>query len=565
MKKYIVFWIITITCLTQSCSFYGRRRGPTEWYRIPKPDYTIPEYAQFLKGLKICLDPGHGGDAHIGLYKRGPTGVREAEMNLRVAFYLRDFLEKAGAQVILTRDGDFEIDLDKRAEVATLTKADIFISLHHNATDNPRTNYASTWYHGDADFRPVSLDLARYIQQSLVDYLRLPNQLPAGLLSDYLMYPDGFGVLRHLTVPGILLESSFFSNPKEEKLLAKPAYNRLEAYAIFLGIARWAAAGIPTVILREPHPDTTITSKQPTICLQIRDGLHKRKGSWMLTREQYFSRQVTFFLDDSTTPFLLDRDRNLIFHTPEKPLLNGWHTAQAEVTNYFGNHNLPRIARFRIAGPACYLYAQVWCDRLPADGLAFTGISTFALDSDSLAVADDDTIGAMTDYGRLMTGKMPVRAGKATFYLQAAPLPGTANLKFATGTARSALTVAFSDTNTTLVEGFCLSRPEQTPLENVNVTLLPDSLRQFTNSDGVYFFPQITPGEHYLQFLKNGYFSQNRTVRVSDGISNIDTLNLQKVFGGVLHDYIVVLDPRFGGQESGTKISPGLNSAQLNL
>jgi len=564
MKRNLLYLVIAIF-LIQSCGFYGRERGLTEWYHIPKSDYSIPPQAQYLKGLKFCLDPGHGGDAHIPNYKRGPTGVREAEMNLRVAFYLKEFLEKSGAIVILTRSGDDNMDLKTRAEIATLNQADMFISLHHNACDNPRTNYASTWYHGDADFSPVSLDLARYIQQSLEENLRLPNLLPTGLLSDYLMYPDGFGVLRHLEVPGILLESSFFSNPKEEKLLNKPAYNRQEAYAIYLGIVRWAAAGIPKVVLTEPHPDTTITNKQPTIYMKIQDGLHERKGNWMLTREQYFSRQVTFFLDDSIAPFILDRDQNLIMHTSDKPMSSGWHTAGAEVTNYLGNHNLPWPARFRIAPPAQYLIANSWNNRLPADGKAFTGIDALALDADSATVADDDTVRATTDLGRLLKPAVATINGLAPFYLQAGSKPGTATVKLSAGQVKTNVQVSFSAKGATLVAGFCRSEKDDRPLDNVFVTLLPDSIRQLTNSDGVYYFPQATLGEHELHFRKNGYFGQNLPLLVKDGQSNLDTVRLRPVFAGVLHDFVLVIDPRFGGKETGPKLSDRLNSAQVNL
>jgi len=564
MKKLLLY-CLTGFLLFQSCGFYGRQHGPTDWHRIPKPDYTIPPQAQYIGGLKICLDPGHGGDNHIQNYKRGPTGLREAEINLRVALYLKEFLEKSGATVILTRDGDYEVDLKKRTEMANFNQADIFISLHHNAATNPQTNYASTWYHGDADFAPASLDLARYIQQSLVENLRLPQQLPTGLLSDYLMHPNGFGALQNLNMPGVLLEISFFTNPQEEKLLSKPEYNRLEAYAIYLGIVRWAAAGIPKVVLIEPRPDTTIADKQPTIYLKIKDGLHERPGNWMLSREQYFSRQVTFFLDDSIAPFILDRDQNLIIHIPEKPLFNGWHTTHAEVVNYLGNHNLPRRDRFRIAPPAQFLFAKAWNDRLPADGKAFTGIDVLALDIDSLAVADEDTVSAISDYGKWNRQAAATSNGLATFFLQTDSLPGIATLKFSIGEAHTYLTVSFCDTNTTLIAGLCRNEKNSLPIENVLVTLMPDSVQQLTNADGIYYFPHAKPGDYTLNFLKNGYFSQNLEVVVNDGKSNIDTLKMRPIFNGVLHNFVLVLDPSFGGQESGVEISPNLNSAQANL
>ena len=56
--------------------------------------FDPPPYTRHLKGFKICLDPGHGGQGHVPDYKRGPTGVREAEVNLRVAFHLREMLQQ---------------------------------------------------------------------------------------------------------------------------------------------------------------------------------------------------------------------------------------------------------------------------------------------------------------------------------------------------------------------------------------------------------------------------------------------------------------------------------------
>ena len=564
MKKLFLNCIIGLL-LIQSCGFYGRRRGPTDWHRLPKPDFTIPPQAQYLKGLRICLDPGHGGDAHIPNFKRGPTGVREAEINLRVALLLQEYLERSGVIVIMTRNGDYEVDLKTRAEIAALNQADIFISLHHNSSTNPQTNYSSTWYHRDADHSPASLDLARYIQQSLEENLRLPQQLPTGLLADYLMYPNGFSVLRFIEMPGLLVESSFFSHPREEKLLKKPAYNRLEAYAIYLGIVRWAAAGIPNTILIEPRPDTTITNKQPTIYMKITDGLHERPGRWMLNREQYFSRQVTFFLDDSIAPFILDRDQNLLIHNPEKPLFNGWHTTQAEVTNYLGNHNLPRKDRFRIASPARYLFAKAWNERLPADGKAFTGIDVLALDADSLAVADQDTVRAVTNRGQLQRQAVATSQGLATFYLQADRQPDFANLNIFAGNAKTNLKVSFVDTGATLVAGFCRSEIGDQPIANVLVTLLPDSNQQIANTDGIYYYPQVLTGDHEILFQKYGYFCQTNSVIVKDGQSNIDTVRLRPVFGAVLHNFVLVIDPRFGGKETGVKIDQRMNSAQVNL
>jgi N-acetylmuramoyl-L-alanine amidase len=222
--------------------------------RVGSDEYPIPPYARFLEGVRICLDPGHGGDAHKRGYKRGPTGVREAEMNLRVAQYLREFLEAAGAEVRLTREGDVDISLADRAAIANEWGADLFISLHHNAIGNkPHVNYTTVWYHNDVNYRPSNLDLARYLCYGLYDSIALAQVTDVPLKSDQLMYESGFAVLRHADVTAALTESSFFTNPEEEQRLRNPDYSLLEAYGLFVGLAKYAAAGLPKAYVIEPE------------------------------------------------------------------------------------------------------------------------------------------------------------------------------------------------------------------------------------------------------------------------------------------------------------------------
>ncbi|MFA4838595.1 MAG: N-acetylmuramoyl-L-alanine amidase [Candidatus Neomarinimicrobiota bacterium] len=564
MKKIVNWIIIGLLVLIQSCGFYGQRRGASDWHRLLKPNYELPPYSKWVSGLTFCLDPGHGGDAHIPKYKRGPTGVREAEMNLRVAFYLKDFLEKAGVTVILTRDADTDISLKDRAEIANRNRVDMFISLHHNAVDNPKTNFASTWYHGDADFSPVSLDLARYIQMNLNEYLRLPDVIATGLLSDYLMYPEGFGVLRQLEVPGILLESSFFSNPKEEKLLDNPKYNKIEAYAIFIGICQWAAAGIPDAKLLQPQPDSTVTDKQPMIRMRVSDGHHERK-SWMLEREQIFSRSVAFFLDDTLKPATYLSEQNLIVHRPEYPLKNGQHAVRAEVTNFYGNHNLPKKSFFRVASPAMEILATPTTDRIPADGKSRIAIEIFALDSDGQSVADEDLISVVADRGKLNMSQVPIRNGKATVYLDSPDEPATAQIVLRSGKAEKSLNVSFVDTNVTLFEGRAVAASDLSPVAGAIVTILPEAISDTTNADGYFFFPGLPVGEYTTTICANGFWGGSVNVIVNDGKSTFHLYPLQKIANGVLQDFVLVIDPAFGGKEKGAIASNGLTGSDLNL
>ena len=285
--------------------------------RIGSSDYPIPPYAKFLQGVRICLDPGHGGDAHKSGYKRGPTGVREAEINLRVAKYLRDFLEAAGAEVLLTREEDVASSLEQRAEVANQWGADLFLSLHHNAiADKPQVNRTSVWYHNDVDYRPSNLDLARYMYGGVQDALRLEQISNVPLLSDQMMYDSGFGVLRHAQVTAALSEASFFTNPEEEQRLRDPEYNLLEAYGLFKGLAKYAAAGLPRARLVEPADGvvdiqadavSTAGGESRILVFELDDGLRGRKA-WGSERQMILSDSIAVRVGGEDVPFTFSNE-----------------------------------------------------------------------------------------------------------------------------------------------------------------------------------------------------------------------------------------------------------------
>lgn len=270
--------------------------------RVGSAAYPLPPWSKFLKGVRVCLDPGHGGDAHQRGFKRGPSGVREAEMNLRVAQYLREFLRAAGAEVKLTRESDVDLSLEARAAVANEWPADLFISLHHNAVDNkPQTNYTTVWYHDSVDHHPANLDLARYLCQGLYDALALPQITDVPLKTDKLMYESGFAVLRHARVTACLTESSFYTHPPEEQRLRQPEYNLREAYALFLALTRYAAAGLPRAALVEPADAHVAPGAGRTLVFQLDDGLRGRR-SWGHERNMILSDSISVTLDDRRIP-----------------------------------------------------------------------------------------------------------------------------------------------------------------------------------------------------------------------------------------------------------------------
>ncbi|MEO0588458.1 MAG: N-acetylmuramoyl-L-alanine amidase [Planctomycetota bacterium] len=286
--------------------------GERAWDDHTRP-LDVPRHPaeKYLEGWVIVLDPGHGGKGDVPGYKAGPTGVREAEMNLRVSKLLRKMLEDAGAYVALTREGEIsdiaddriEGTLRMRAEFANDierpdggTGADVFISVHHNASSRDAANFPSVWFHGEADWSEPALDIAKYVGHRLGAEMRNEEVgLTSVLMSDRQMYSGGFGVLRHSEVPAILLESSFFSHPTEEQRLRDAMHNLREAYAVYVGLVEYAYGGRPT----QSPPEVATDGDELVITTTLSEGLPQW---WGHDRQRTLSSTIAVYVDGQRVP-----------------------------------------------------------------------------------------------------------------------------------------------------------------------------------------------------------------------------------------------------------------------
>ena len=177
-----------------------------------------------LKGVKIFIDPGHGGPEPGAV---GPSGLREADVNLRVSLALRNCLrEYGGAQVMMSRTDNVDLGLGERVTAANNWGADRFISVHHNASVNRDYNATETYAYYYAD--KTATDMQKKVHNRLLEGLGL---------RDGQARTAGFYVLRNTSMPAILTEASYISNPYEEARLRDMGYTWREAYYIYLGIA----------------------------------------------------------------------------------------------------------------------------------------------------------------------------------------------------------------------------------------------------------------------------------------------------------------------------------------
>lgn len=201
-----------------------------------------------LGGKIICLDAGHGGTAETDSYRVGPTGEREEWVNLRVAILLREMLEEKGAKVAMTRTTDENISLSKRAEIAKENKADLFLSIHHNATADPNVNFPIIYFHGNASENKGSVALGRDIASSLVEHL-YEKTIPVSLVSDHTIFPQSGAKVLSGTygIPSILAEASFFTNPDEEPRLKEYGHNKNEATGYLVALESFFEKTAPPI------------------------------------------------------------------------------------------------------------------------------------------------------------------------------------------------------------------------------------------------------------------------------------------------------------------------------
>jgi N-acetylmuramoyl-L-alanine amidase len=179
-----------------------------------------------LSGVKVLLDPGHGGKESGA---SGPEGTLEKDVNLVISKLIRDDLIKRGATVVMTRSDDKEVSLVDRQKIIDSEEPAIALSIHHNSLpDNGNAEntkgFGSFWYNTQAH------DLALFLHNYVVTKLKRPS---------YGVFWNNLALTRPASSPSVLLELGFMSNPNEIELITDPQDQKKMATTISDGIVEW--------------------------------------------------------------------------------------------------------------------------------------------------------------------------------------------------------------------------------------------------------------------------------------------------------------------------------------
>lgn len=247
-----------------------------------------------LSGRVICVDAGHGGTALTDSYRVGPGGEREEWINLRVAKILEKKLLQKGAKVLMTRTADDTIALWRRAKIAVDNKADLFVSIHHNATADANVNFPIIYFHGNASENLAGVALGKELATTITKHLFEGNS-PVSVVSDFTIFPKaGAQVLRGTYgIPAVLAEAAFFSNPTEEQKLKQEDYNEKEAQAYTEALEAFFSKSIPEII-----PKNRIASVPPFMAFQEAERMTETARRW---HQDFLDGQVLMKNSDTTS------------------------------------------------------------------------------------------------------------------------------------------------------------------------------------------------------------------------------------------------------------------------
>ncbi|HFI0346012.1 TPA: N-acetylmuramoyl-L-alanine amidase, partial [Streptococcus suis] len=197
-----------------------------------------------VRSYTVYIDPGHGGRDSGASY----GGIHEKNLAMSVSNKLRDNLLQRGINVLMTRTGDTDVDFrTERSRMANASNADLFVSVHFNATGAGVTStrgIETYWYKYDPEYQPKINREKHNDPTRLAESEILATKVQSSLIKETGAVDRGvrretFAVLRETAIPAILVELGFMDNPAELAVIKEDKYHVKLAKALTQGIMDW--------------------------------------------------------------------------------------------------------------------------------------------------------------------------------------------------------------------------------------------------------------------------------------------------------------------------------------
>jgi N-acetylmuramoyl-L-alanine amidase len=192
---------------------------------------TVTAFSMPMSKKIILIDAGHGG-WDPGMVE---GGTLEKDINLKIAVKLQALLEQAGSYVLMTRAGDEALgdrkrfDMRNRKAIANNSKADMLISIHQNSFPQESAKGAQVFYYNQSGNSKL---LAECVQSEIINFADPGNHRSAKA-------NDSYYILKETSIPSVIVECGFLSNPGDKASLTTEEYQERVAWAIYKGIVNY--------------------------------------------------------------------------------------------------------------------------------------------------------------------------------------------------------------------------------------------------------------------------------------------------------------------------------------
>jgi N-acetylmuramoyl-L-alanine amidase len=199
-----------------------QEKGDLSQISLAKPPLIVRNHL-------VILDPGHGGQ-DVGTQSISKPRYQEKSLNLVTAQFVRNYLQQFGYQVLMTREEDVFISLEKRAQMANQRCPSLFVSLHYNSAPSAEAKGIEVFFYDSKKEKERTLQSKHLAHSVLKHMLKHTKAKSRGVKQ------GNFLVIRETVMPAILVEGGFVTNEEELNHLKDPQYLKKLAWGVTCGI-----------------------------------------------------------------------------------------------------------------------------------------------------------------------------------------------------------------------------------------------------------------------------------------------------------------------------------------
>ncbi|MBA2368825.1 MAG: N-acetylmuramoyl-L-alanine amidase [Candidatus Protochlamydia sp.] len=180
----------------------------------------------------VVIDPGHGGH-DVGTQSVSNPRYQEKSLNLVTAQFVSSYLEQLGYQVLMTRESDKFISLDKRAQIANIQKPALFVSIHYNSAPSSEAQGVEVFFYQCKEQKGRA-QKSKILAQAVLKHIISQTEAKSRGVKH-----GNYAVIRETNMPAILIEGGFVTNDAELQKLKDPNYLKKLAWGIVKGIEEY--------------------------------------------------------------------------------------------------------------------------------------------------------------------------------------------------------------------------------------------------------------------------------------------------------------------------------------